>query len=141
MITTWKASQNLTFPSTIEQPIETPANNEVEQVSVLERMLREQSNLFHQSASNLQSSTSIFNIEREIGNLSNCDRLSADSDVLVYWQNKKQQQPELYQLSQIVLAAPSSQVYSLLFTYIYKNFFMLIKLYVIKRHIKQCKKK
>lgn len=50
------------------------------------------------------------NITLKINNLSFGSRLSADDNILDYWETKKYVEPDLYQLSQIVLATPPAQV-------------------------------
>lgn len=51
-----------------------------------------------------------FNIDKSLDALCHVNRLCVDSSILNYWESKKKSEPELYQLSQVILAAPASQV-------------------------------
>lgn len=72
-------------------------------MSRVERMLRQQSSGSH-------STTDNNNVNRQIEMLCHTNRINADSHILKYWSAKKYVDVQMYKLSQVVLAAPASQV-------------------------------
>lgn len=74
-----------------------------EPISKLEQFLRAKDG-------ETSSSQETFNIDKSLDALCHANRLCVDSSILNYWETKKNSEPELYKLSQVVLAAPASQV-------------------------------
>lgn len=98
------AHNELTLSSNIAELYQSAISNNDKPLSKLEEMLQTEQPI----SSNATTSMSL--LDRKLEALCDRTRLSADKNVLIDWESKKTDDPELYALSQIDLSIPATQV-------------------------------
>lgn len=99
LLTLWERIRHSTEPPSHEESASSSA--QAPSVSRVEMMLRKKHSL---------QDLGRHSIDKKLKELALRPRLSAESDVLVYWEQQKNSEPQLYQLSQVALGVACTQV-------------------------------